>query len=201
MSSLSGITALHKALLAHHVERRAAQPGILAHGFQILAILHSDAARRRLHDDTRTRQMSEVDQSHPAVTGIFHRDACPTMVLVMHISGIKARFERHILDAGFANLPLVVHKPYIARAEGDMLVYIFLVVDIRCLFVGVKTHRKRSIELQDISLGSNYGSTPMEVDVSWFPSQGIDAAPIDPTTHRFNPGGRTLPHDLHFPAY
>ena len=189
MASLTCVAALHEALLAHHIERCASQACILAHGLQVLAVLHGDATCRRLHHDACSCQVLEVDQSHPAVVRIFQRDARPAVVFVVCIPWVKARFERQVFDARFADFAKVVHDSHITGAHRHVLVQLLLVVDVRSLFVGVKAHRQRRIELQGISIHANNRSAPMQVDVTGLPRQGIYAASVDAAPHLFDPRG------------
>ena len=189
VASLTCVAALHEALLAHHVERCASQACILAYGLQVLAVLHGDATCRRLHHYARSCQVPEVDQSHPAVVCIFERDARPAVVFVVCIPWVKARFERQVFDARFADFSQVVHDSHIAGTHGHVLVQLLLVVDVRSLLVGVKAHRQWCIELQGISIHANNRSAPKQVDVTGLPRQGIDAASVDAAPHLFDPGG------------
>ena len=201
MSPLACIATLHEALLTHHVERCASQSCILAHRLQVLAVFHSDASSCSLQRDTRSRQMLEVDQSHPAIMRIFYRNTRPAVVFVVDVPWVKTRFERHVLDARFSYLTLVVDDSHITGAERYVLVNVLLVVNIGCLAGGVKAHCQRSIEHEGITLHIGYCSAPIQINVAWFPRQGIYAAAKDSATHRLDPRRRALSYDFHVVAY
>ena len=152
VDAMFGIAALEEGLLTQRQEGTATEASNLGDRLQGLTVLHSNLLGRFLDDDSRTREMTEVYHSHPAVLSVSNIDAIPAMVLIHTISMVIVRRQREVLNATLSDdARLFVNDglcptPLLFDSTGD-----------------------RSVERHLAATNSLYRAVPAEVDIPWVP--------------------------------